>query len=91
MVPTIIKRGVRSLENNQAVIDREAWFKARLLLSRLMAYLLLMGWEHVPVWMLRASCSHLWRAFCLLMSRFHLATTDRRWPSPSAVRPGAGW
>ena len=29
MVPKIIERGVRSLENNQAVIDREAWFKAR--------------------------------------------------------------
>ena len=52
MVPTIIKRGVRSLENNQAVIDREAWFKARPLLSGLTSYLLVMGWEHVPVRML---------------------------------------
>ena len=39
MVPKIIERGVRSLENNQAVIDREAWFKARLLLSGLTPHL----------------------------------------------------
>jgi len=30
MVRKIIDRGVRSLETNQAVIDRETWFKARL-------------------------------------------------------------
>jgi hypothetical protein len=29
MVRKIIDRGVRSLETNQAVIDRETWFKAR--------------------------------------------------------------
>ena len=34
MVPKIIERGVRSLESNQAVIDREAWFKARPLFPR---------------------------------------------------------
>ena len=29
VVRKIIDRGVRSLETNQAVIDRETWFKAR--------------------------------------------------------------
>lgn len=62
MVPKIIERGVRSLENNQAVIDREAWFKARLLLFRLTSYVLVMGREHVPVWTLAPKCSHLWWA-----------------------------
>ncbi len=29
VVRKIVDRGVRSLETNQAVIDRETWFKAR--------------------------------------------------------------
>ena len=92
-MPAIIKRGVRSLESNQAVIDREAWFKARLLLLRLTLHPMVVGIgsrscadartrSNFPV-VGDLSVPH--------QVRIPGCVPYRRWPSPSAVRPGAGW
>ena len=91
MVTKIIKRGVHSLENNQAVIDREAWFKARPRCLHAMLMLEIAKVCPCACWapFLQAVAHTLGITSASFM--FLVCESYRRWPSPSAVRPGAGW